>query len=442
MDAKEQRKSVLPSVFLTTFLDLVGFSIIFPLFPQLLDYYLGLEGPNSIIGQLVAFLRQFSGSTGNAEFLTVVLFGGVLGSLYSILQFICAPIWGVISDRYGRRQTLIFTIFGTLLSYLAWFFAGNFGILIGARLLGGMMAGNISTASAIIADTTTPKERSKGMAIIGIAFGLGFVIGPAIGGGASLIDLSQQLPGLVRFGVNPFSFAAGFAFVLSAINLAFVWFRLPETHPPEKRGHAEIHRSANPISLFAATNLPGVQRSNILSFCFLTAFSAMEFTLVFLTVERFDYTPRDNAVMFVFIGFVIAAVQGGAVRRMAPKYGDKRLIIGGLITICPGFLLIGFAQTPALLFAGLALMATGSAFANPCLSGLISQYAPDEHQGFALGLFRSVGALSRAVGPIIGGLLYWRYGAKSPYLLGAVLIWLPIFLAFGLPKPRQISSPV
>jgi len=441
MDSTQQQKSILPAVFLTTFLDLVGFSIIFPLFPQLLDYYLTLEGADSLIGKLIAFLTQFSSSSDNASFLTVVLFGGVLGSLYSILQFISAPVWGAISDRHGRRQTLVFTIAGTLLSYVAWFFAKNFLILIIARLIGGMMAGNISTASAIIADTTEPKERSKGMAIIGIAFGVGFVIGPAIGGGASLIDLSQEFPQFVAWGINPFSFAALVALVLSTINLAFVWFKLPETHPPEKRGQAIVHRTSNPISLFATTHVPGVRRTNILSFCFLTAFSAMEFTLVFLTVERFAYTPRDNAVMFVFIGIVIAVVQGGAVRRFAPKWGDQRLIIGGLITICPGFLLIGFSDTAFVLFCGLALMATGSAFANPCLSGLISRYAPEEHQGFALGLFRSVGALSRAVGPIIGGLLYWKFGAQSPYLWGAILIWIPILLAFRLPPPPEASSP-
>ena len=441
MESKKQTP-ILRAVFLTTFLDLVGVSIIFPLFPQLLDHYLTLEGPDSLIGQLVRFLESFSNQSDNSEFLTVVLFGGVLGSLYSVLQFICAPIWGLVSDRYGRRSTLLITISGTFLSYLAWFFAKNFAILILARLIGGIMAGNISTASAVIADTTKRKERSKGMAVIGIAFGIGFVIGPAFGGAASFVDLTQVWPDSAQWGVNPFSFAALIALCLAALNLLYVWFKLPETHPPEKRGKGTLHRTANPLALFRKTHLPGVQRTNILSFCFLTAFSAMEFTLVFLTVERFQFTPRNNAGMFVFIGLVIALVQGGAVRRLAPKLGDKPLVIGGLLAIFPGFILIGMSQSLVVLFLGLALMAAGSAFANPCLSGLISQYSPQEHQGFSLGLFRSVGALSRAIGPIIGGLLYWKYGAQSPYSLGAVLIWIPIILAFGLPQPPESSPEV
>jgi MFS family permease len=438
MDSNEQTP-ILRAVFLTTFLDLVGFSIIFPLFPQLLDHYLTLEGPDSFIGQLIHFLQKFSVESENAEFLTVVLFGGLLGSLYSVLQFLCAPIWGVISDRYGRRKTLLITISGTFISYLAWFFAKSFAILILARLIGGIMAGNISTASAVIADTTGRRERSKGMAIIGIAFGLGFVIGPAFGGAASFVDFTKLWPGSAAWGINPFSFAALIALSLAALNLVYVWFKLPETHPPEKRGKGISHRTANPITLFRSTNAPGIQRTNVLSFCFLTAFSAMEFTLVFLTVERFQFTPRSNAGMFVFIGFVIALVQGGAVRKMAPKFGDKPLVIGGLIAIFPGFILIGAAQSMLTLFTGLALMAAGSAFANPCLSGLISQYAPQEHQGLSLGLFRSIGALSRAIGPVIGGLLYWKYGAQSPYTLGAILIWIPIILAFGLPKPAYTT---
>lgn len=429
--------SILRAVFLTTFLDLVGFSIIFPLFPQLLNYYLTLEGEQSLIGALVRNLRAFAGDGHDAEFLTVVLFGGVLGSLYSILQFVCAPIWGTISDRYGRRTTLIFTITGTLLSYVCWVFAKNFLILIIARLIGGIMAGNISTASAVIADSTTPKDRSKGMAVIGIAFGIGFVIGPAFGGAASFVDLTQLWPEGKALGLNPFSFAALIALFLSTINLFYVVTKLPETHPPENRGKAQLTRTANPMKLFRNSGGPGVRRTNLLSFFFLTAFSAMEFTLVFLTVERFEFTPRHNAGMFVFIGFVIALVQGGAVRRIAPTRGEKPLVIGGLVAIFPGFILIGISNSVAILFLGLALMAAGSAFANPCLSGLISRYSSEEHQGFALGLFRSVGALSRAIGPIIGGAMYWKYGATSPYLLGAVLIWIPIMIAIGLPNPPE-----
>jgi len=302
------------------------------------------------------------------------------------------------------------------------------------------MAGNISTASAVIADSTTPKDRSKGMAVIGIAFGIGFVIGPALGGAASFVDFTQIWPEGQTIGLNPFSFAALIALVLSGINLFYVVTKLPETHSPENRGKTQLNRTANPLKLFKNSAGPGVRRTNLLSFFFLTAFSAMEFTLVFLTVERFEFTPRHNAGMFVFIGLVIALVQGGAVRRIAPKRGEKPLVIGGLMAIFPGFILVGVSNSTFILFLGLALMATGSAFANPCLSGLVSRYSSEEHQGFSLGLFRSIGALSRAIGPIIGGAIYWKYGATSPYILGAILIWIPIIISLGLPQPPELVS--
>lgn len=434
--ADRNNKAIMVAVFVTAFLDLVGFSIIFPLFPQLLDHYLALEGPDSAIGHLVAQLTTWAGDGEDAKFAVVVLFGGVLGSVYSVLQFLFAPLWGAISDRHGRRPTLLLTLVGTCLSYFAWFFAGSFAILVAARLLGGIMAGNISTASAVIADVTEPNERSKGMALIGVAFGLGFVIGPAFGGAASFVDLTQVFEGSAAWGVNPFSAAAAIAGALSIVNIALVAARLPETHPVEKRGRGQQHRTANPLKMFGVGRFGrNVHRANLISFFYLTAFSAMEFTLVFLTVDRFEFSPRHNAAMFVFIGFVIAAVQGGGVRRLAPRFGDRKLVRFGLMAIVPGLVVVGFARSVPMLFVGLGLMAAGSAFATPCLSALVSRYAPIDEQGLAMGLFRSMGALSRAVGPILGGLLYWKLGGESPYIAAAVLLTLPIGLSLGLPPP-------
>ena len=172
------KKPTLLIVFLTVFIDVVGFSIIFPLFPEMLDYYLKLDGKESLIGSLVAWLDQFAGGDTNA---VATLFGGVVGSLYGFLQFVFAPIWGAYSDRHGRRPTLVFTLGGIVLANLIWVFAGSFALLVLGRALGGIMAGNISTASAVAADITTGKNRASGMIIIGVALGLGFILGPAIG---------------------------------------------------------------------------------------------------------------------------------------------------------------------------------------------------------------------------------------------------------------------
>ena len=173
------KKPTLFIVFLTVFIDVVGFSIIFPLFPAMLDYYLELDGRESLIGSLVTWLEQFAGEDKNA---VATLFGGILGSIYGVLQFIFAPIWGAFSDKHGRRPTLIFTLGGIVFANLIWMFAGSFSLLIIGRILGGIMAGNISTASAVAADITSEKNRASGMIFIGVAVGLGFILGPAIGG--------------------------------------------------------------------------------------------------------------------------------------------------------------------------------------------------------------------------------------------------------------------
>jgi MFS family permease len=441
-DAKARpQRSVLGLVFLTAFLDLAGFSIIFPLFPAMLEYYAGAAGSHTRLGEMVAMLREYAGESPNAELLVYALFGGVLGSLYSILQFVFAPIWGALSDRFGRRPTLLVTLFGTMISYVVWFFAGTFTWLIAARLLGGVMAGNISTASAVVADTTTPADRSKGMGMMGAAIGLGFIFGPAIGGQAAKVDLSSYWPEAASMGVNAFSFAAAVAFVLALINFLWALVRFPETHPPEKRGRGRGERTANPLSVFTAVRSRGVPRANLVYFLFFLAFSAVEFTLVFLAVERFAYSPHDNAWMFVFVGVLIALVQGGLVRRLAPRFGDRRLTWVGVLMVLPGFVLIGLAASEGRLYGGLALMAVGSALTMPCLSSLVSRYAPADRQGLALGTFRSAGALSRAFGPVLGGLLYWKLGSASPFLIGAGFLLLPLGVALGLPKAPDEPTP-
>lgn len=439
--ARPGTRSVLGLVFLTAFLDLAGFSILFPLFPELLRHYLEVEGEASLLGRGVARLAAFAGDGADAQFLVVALFGGILGALYSMLQFLFAPVWGSVSDRIGRRPTLLLTLGGTCLAYLMWFFAGSFALLVASRLFAGVMAGNIATASAVVADVTSAKDRSKGMGLLGAGIGLGFIFGPAIGGMTAHIDLTDAWQGARAWGVNPFSAAALAAFVLSVVNVTWAAARLPETLAPELRGRGAHKRSANPLVLFGRDAAGArVARVNLIYFLAFAAFGAAEFTLVFLAVERFGYTPRDNAWMFVFVGLTIALVQGGAIRRLAPRYGDRRLAIAGQVLILPSFVLIGLAQGSGALYLGLFLMAVGSALIVPSLSALVSRYAPPERQGLALGSFRSVGSLARALGPFAGGLLYWRLGSASPYLAAAVVVLLPAWLSLGLAEPDDAGT--
>ena len=438
-DEKQNRRT-LGIVFLTLFLDLVGFSIIFPLFPAMLDYYLpNGAGDGSLLGQIVAPLAAWAERSGaeNPRLMTAVLFGGVLGSLYSILQFLCAPLWGAWSDRVGRRKVLLITISGLALSYLLWFFAASFWVLILARIIGGAMGGNLSVATAAVADSTTREKRSSGLAIVGIAFGLGFITGPGIGGLAAKIDLTAWQPALEAYGINPFSVPALVSLLLALVNLAWVYSRFKETLP-EKSGDAPV-AEARGFQAFRLFHIggPKTRRTNLLYLIFMLAFSGMEFTLTFLAVERFAFTPAQNGGMFVFIGFILILVQGGIVRRLASPVGEKRLALAGLCFGVAAFIALAFAAKLGLFFLALAALAFSIGLVSPTLSALVSLYSDEAEQGAALGVFRSAGSLARAIGPLVAAFVYFAYGSQSAYLFGALVVVIPLVMALKLPQPEK-----
>lgn len=432
-------RAALRVAFLTLFLDLVGFSIIFPLFPSMLAHYQATEGDTGLFGWVHGALVGISGAAGapNADWGVIVLFGGVLGSLYSLLQFVCAPLFGALSDRVGRRPVVLLSLLGLAISYAMWFFAGNFAVLVAARVLGGVMSANISTVSAIVADVTTPQTRSRGMALIGIAFGLGFVLGPALGGVASLIDLTAGAPPTgAAWALNPYSVPALIAMLLTLGNLVQAFALLPETLRPGAR--SATPRTVNPLRLFQTESYPGVTRVNVAYFLFIFAFSGMEFSLTFLAVDRLGFTPRENALLFLFIGVVLAVTQGSYVRRFSERIGPRRMAFHGLAMLAPGLVIVGLAgawrSVPAL-YLGLLLLALGAAQATPCLTALASLYAPAHDQGRILGVFRSLGALARALGPLTACLVYWQVGGSATYYLGAAAIVVPLWIATRLPDP-------
>lgn len=432
----DKAKSTLKIVFLTLFLDLVGFSIIFPLFPSLAKYYLEVDSQNYFLNLIFGSITKLT-QDGGANIESIVLFGGALGALYSFLQFLAAPVWGTLSDRVGRRPILLISVFGLAVSYLLWFISGNFTMLIFARFIGGIMGGNISTATAVVGDITDKENRSKGMAIIGISFALGFIVGPALGGILSLVRLDLIFPDLVKFGVNPFSAPALLAFLLCMFNVFWVWKKFEETLPEEKRGQKESDRSVNPLILFKPLPYKGVNLTNFGHFLFLAAFSGMEFTLTFLAVERLSYTSMQNAYMFIYIGFLIVLTQGGYVRRKANIIGERNMAMRGLVTLIPGLILIGLAHSSLMLYAGLFFLSIGSSMVIPCLTSLVSLYTPAEYQGRSIGIFRSLGAFARVVGPIAASLIYWKFGDSYPYFLGALFLIIPIIMVKMLPEPNK-----
>ncbi len=422
MTRATSNKSILRIIFLTLFLDLVGFSIVFPLFPHIAKFYLQADSGNTILQVIFTIIDWWQGLAPQSPFFTsMVLFGGVAGSIYSIMQFIFSPVWGTLSDRIGRRRVLLLTTAGTVVSYLIWMLSGSFTAFFIFRLVSGVMGGNIATATIVVADITSDGERSKGMAIIGIAFALGFILGPAIGGVLATYSVGST---------HPFTLVAAAGFGLAILNWLLLWHLLPETNSSSKVSSSSWKQKWLPF-LFNNFSL-AVRRVNRGYFLYLMIFSGMEFTLTFLSYERFKYSGLDNALLFIFSGVIIAGVQGGIVRRYAHQVGELKLIKWGMISVILGLGLIGQAYHIILLYGGLLFLSLGAAIIIPCITALVTLYATSEQQGEVVGVFRAYGALARVVGPIMATILYWNFGSVVAYEIGGGALLIPLWLLSGI----------
>lgn len=410
----------------------------------MLEYYLSQEGTESLIGKIVQLCKSFSNTNGTHNvFMTTVLFGGFLGSLYSLLQFSFAPLWGHLSDRYGRRVILLYTLIGTALSYLLWIFSASFALLLVARIVGGVTSANLGVVTATVADLTDRKNRSKGMAIIGIAFGLGFVVGPAIGGLASLIDLSALWPAGKKLGLNPFSAPAAIALLLSLFNWLWVHFFFKESLPTTKRSKKSTEpKSYKALATFLSFKNKIIHRTIFIYLLYMIAFAGMEFTLTFLAVERLDYSPRQMIGIFLFIGLIMIIVQGGILRQKKWRINEKYLILAGLISSMMAFTILANTglHSEKMFFLGLTFLGIGAGLVNPTLSAFVSLHSNEHNQGKNLGLFRSMGALARALSPILAAILYYTFGSKMAYLLGALVLILPFLMGLKLTQPSKEES--
>lgn len=424
-------------IFLTLYIDLIGFSIIFPLAPDLLRHYLALEGHEGLLGWLLGHISSVARALGNETHLPEVLFGGVISSLFSVLQFIFAPFWGSLSDRRGRRPVLVLTVAGTTASYFLWMVSGSFWVFLVARLLAGAFGGNLSVATAAVADVTTRAERSKAMGLVGAAFGLGLVTGPLIGAFSARINLLDYHPGLAAWGVNPFTMPALVACLLGLVNLVWIRARFAETLAPEARGRSETPRLRNPIGAILGLENVGARRANLVAFVYALAFVAMETSLVFVSAERFAYTARENGMLMGFLGVCSILTQGILVRKLLAKLPEKTVLITGLICSTLGLLAVGFASSEWVLYAGVALLAVGGGLVNPSTTGLISLYAGEAEQGRVLGIFRSLGSLARAIAPLLAGVVYWTMGATMLYVGAAVLATAAALFSLRLPRPQK-----
>ncbi len=394
------RKSQMGVIFVTVFVDLLGFGMIIPLLPYLATEY-------------------------HATPLQV----GLLMSIYSLMQFIFAPFWGRLSDRYGRRPILLVSLFGAALAHLGFAMGSQLWILFAARLFAGAFGGNISTAMAYIADITDEKDRSKGMGLIGAAFGLGFVFGPFVGGVTG--DWGMMLGSEPPFGMN---FSALVASAICFANFLSAVFILSETLPVERRGKIDVRPSRIKL-LFSYLTRPIAGPLMFTFFVMGLAMSHMEATLFLYVKDQFGWNLRTASFGFAYVGVMMVFTQGYLVRKLLPRFGERRLLPIGLSLFLLGMYGIGFSHSVAVLAVVMTVLALGNGLSHPSILGTISLVTPKEEQGSIMGVTQSLAALGRILGPAMGGFFYGEMGREYPYLIAGTLGLLG-FLVVGWLFPK------
>ncbi|KZC10555.1 PREDICTED: major facilitator superfamily domain-containing protein 10 [Dufourea novaeangliae] len=418
-------------VFISLLLDLLAFTMILPLLPALLDYYKEIENDQGLYFKILHYIQSTRKFFNAPDKVCTVLYGGFLGSMYSFLQFLGSPIVGALSDIYGRKPLMLLCSTGIMLSYLLWALSYNFTIFVLARFVGGISKGNIGLSMAIVTDVTCAKTRGKAMALVGIAFSIGFVAGPMIGAFFAWAS-SNNREG--AWYVIP----AIFALFLAASDLCFIALNLRESLPPKNRaltlksGISGAIAYINPIDLFQFNGVSGLSIQDKKSlrvlgyayFMYLFLYSGLEFTLTFLTHYFFEFTSMQQGWMFLGIGLVMAVLQGCWVRTIPPNKTKSTAELG-LWLVIPAFVCIGVAENTLALSIGILLFAISTAMVVTCMMTLVSRIGPENQKGVITGVFRSLGALARSCGPIIASLAFWYIGSRTTYLIGAIFLVFP-----------------
>jgi multidrug resistance protein len=385
----------------TIFIDFTGFGLVIPLLP---------------------FWAQHLGA--NAVGVGLIL------TLYALAQFIFTPMLGSLSDRYGRRPVIIASLIIEAIAFALSALANTLPLLFFARFIGGVGSSNIGSAQAVVSDVTPPEGRARGMGLIGAAIGMGFVVGPAIGG--VLAPLGSAIPFWV-------------AAVVAVVNTLLVTLFLPETRKREV-ATAGTHTKNEGFSMLLAgwkqaLRYPIVARLAIMSLLFNVAFTAMEAIYPLFSQHVFGWTAMQNGYIFTYVGIIVVIMQGGLVGQLVKRFGERSLLIAGLIMLAIGLGLLPWSTQLGLMLVALGILSAGDGAVTPTISTLLSFASPETAQGETLGFAQGLSGLGRIVGPLIAGSFYAFAGPGSPFLISAGLVIVALLIALpGLPVSKKVKE--
>ena len=390
--ASKGRGSTLAILFSIVVLDLIGFGIVLPILPF--------------------YAEEFGASA------TLL---GLLLATHAAMQFVFSPIWGRLSDRIGRRPVMLVTIAGTSVALLVLGLAPGLAWLFVARLLSGVFGANISVATAYVADVTEEKDRTRWMGMVGASFGVGFLLGPAIGG--LLAPYGHAVPMFL-------------ASAMAAANCVWAAFSLrePERHDPAATAAESPH-------LQEALAEPVVRRLCLQNFFFSFAVAQLESMFAYFMLQRFGYDARQVAFILVGMAFIMLVIQGGGIRHLAERYGERRLLLCGLACMSASFAAIPSMSTVAVLLVPLGLSATGRAITQPPMMSMVSVRAAAGSRGGVMGAYQASASLARVIGPATAGLLY-DLSVGWPFYLASVLLLAAFSLGFALPARAAVEREV
>jgi multidrug resistance protein len=391
-----KNKKALSIIFLTVFIDLLGFGILIPILPTFASSQIGISdfGIGAIIG------------------------------VYSLVQFLFNPIVGKFSDRVGRRPIILVSLLLTVTSYLMFSFSTTFLVLFLSRILAGLGGSNIGTAQAYIADITDKANRAKGMGMIGAAFGLGFVFGPIMGGF------------LAHFGYEYVGYASA---TFSFLAFLFAFFFLPESIKEKKSMSGFSVKLFNFQDVKKIIQIPNIGIFIFLFFVIIFSVANIYGTFALLGQKYYGFTDRDNGYLFGIIGVVSSIIQGGLMKRMSIVFSEKTILFIGMVALMIGLALIPYGIN----FTGVAIissiLAIGTGILQPTIISFVSKYSPENMQGTILGFNSSMGSLARVLGPLWGGFAFQFLGYEAPFITGAVFTFFTILLTAYLIKSKKLN---